>query len=494
MPPTSAILPVRQPSVKLNGAPSLAPTWFAARRVLVMGLGLHGGGLQVARWLVQHGANVRVTDLKVASALASSLRQLPRSPCLTLALGGHRAADFRWAEVVVQNPGVPRESPWLALARRSGARIENEATLFFKLVGPSRIIGVTGTRGKSTTTALIAAMLRRRFRGTVMAGNIASVPMFSVVDRVRRSAAPVVLELSSWHLENLGEQKMSPQVAVVTNVLSDHRNRYRSQASYAAAKWQIFSHQHPGDVAVVNADNPTTRAFSRACRGRVVRFGRHCGATRPCLTVRGRHLVWREGKASQRVVPAYASHLPGDHNLSNLMAAAAVGRIMGVPNADLRKAVAAFRPLPYRQQVVCRRRGVTFVNDTTATTPDAAIAALRTFGARRRVVLVAGGSDKLLPEAEFRALAREMKGSVKAVVLLSGKGSARIIRALRRENFQSPLVTDVNSMADAAGIARRLAVSGDIVLLSPACASFGMFTNEFDRGDQFNRAIRVIRR
>ncbi|MDO8559503.1 MAG: UDP-N-acetylmuramoyl-L-alanine--D-glutamate ligase [bacterium] len=493
MPLASAILPVQQPSVKFDGAPLLAPSWFSGRRVLVMGLGLHGGGLQVARWLVRHGANVRVTDVKAAAALAPSLRQLPRSSRLTLALGGHRAVDFRWAEMVVQNPGVPRESSWLQLARRSGARIENEATLFFKLVGRGRIIGVTGTRGKSTTTALIAAILRRRFRGAVMAGNIASVPMFSVVDRVRRNRGPVVLELSSWHLENLGEQKISPHVAVVTNVLADHRNRYRRQASYAAAKWQILAHQLPTDVAVVNADNPTTRAFAGACRGRAVRFGRSCGAARPCLTVRGGHLVWREGKRSQRVASAHASQLPGDHNLSNLMAAAAVGRVVGVPNTELRRAIAAFRGLPYRQQVVSRRGGVAYVNDTTATTPDATIAALRTFGARRRIVLVAGGSDKLLPESEFRALAREVKSSVKAAVLLSGTGSVRIIRALRREFFSSPIVTDVRSMADAVGIARRLADPGDVVLLSPACASFGMFVHEFDRGDQFNRCVKSLR-
>ena len=251
--------------VNTDGGPTLTPAWFAGRRILVMGLGLHGGGLSVARWLIARGAHVRLTDLKTAAALMPSVRQLPKSRRLSLALGHHRAADFHWAEVVVQNPAVPRESPWLSVARLSGARIENEATLFFHLVGRQRIIGVTGTRGKSTTASLTAALVRRRFPDTVLAGNISTTPMFAVLDRVRNSRGPVVLELSSWQLENLGAQRMSPRIAVVTNVLPDHRNRYRRHASYVTAKWQIMAHQQPGDIAVLNADDPTTRAFGAAC-------------------------------------------------------------------------------------------------------------------------------------------------------------------------------------------------------------------------------------
>lgn len=189
------------------GMQQMIPKQFSSQRVLVMGLGLHGGGLAVARWLLKHGALVRITDLKTSTQLAATIAQLPKNRRLTFALGGHQPADFRWAEMVVQNPGVPRESPYLEVARRAGATIENEATLFFKLVGRERIIGVTGTRGKSTTAALIAEVLRSVYPGTILAGNIATVPMFSAVDRVLRIRAPVVLELSSWHLENLGEQK-----------------------------------------------------------------------------------------------------------------------------------------------------------------------------------------------------------------------------------------------------------------------------------------------
>jgi len=475
---------------------SLRPSDFFGMRVLVMGLGLHGGGLSVARWFLANGATVLVTDLKTRAQLQASISRLQKTRRLSFALGGHRHADFRWADVVVQNPGVPRESPYLAIARRAKAVIENEATLFFKLVGRERIVGVTGTRGKSTTAALAAAVLKTMYPKTILAGNIATVPMFAVVDRVLRSRAPVVLELSSWHLENLGEQHVSPHVAVVTNVMPDHLNRYRSIVAYAAAKRQIVAHQGEGDLAVLNWDNPWTKKFAASCRGTVVAYSATRQRKVPTAYA-DRALYWFDGHRRTRVASFGDWQIPGAHNLSNILAAIAVGELFGVPHGVIRKALRSFSGLPYREQVVAQANRVRYVNDTTATTPEATTAALRTFGTglgknERRIVLVAGGSDKGLPQESFAALAKAIRKYCKAVVLFCGRGSERIISELERGMAVRPVVSNLQTMAQAVTAAKSFAQPGDTVLLSPACASFGLFVHEFDRGDQFNRCIKKV--
>lgn len=462
------------------------------RRCLVMGLGLHGGGVAVANWLLRQGAMVRVTDVRPRAVLQPSLARLHRSRRLSLTLAGHHAADFRWADVVVQNPAVPKASPYLRIARHAGARIENEATLFFQLVGRDRIVGVTGTRGKSTTAALAAHLLRQRYPATMLGGNIATTPMFNLAERAGHSRALVVLELSSWHLENLGAQGWSPHVAVVTNVLHDHLDRYPTFAGYVAAKRQILAHQGPGDYAVLNWDNPITRGFGRSLRSTVVPFSLRPRRGARVSVVAGT-VCWQAESQRQRLFAAGDRQIAGDHNLANILAAVAVAKLCGVPSAAIARGVASFRGLPFRQELIGRRLGVAWVNDSTATTPDATMAALTTLtqSFRPRIILIAGGSDKRLPTADFLALARKITLTCRAVLLLRGEGSRRIARALASQPTL-PVVTDLASMREAVALAASCADAGDVVLLSPACASFGLFVHEFDRGDQFTQVVKSI--
>jgi len=426
---------------------------------------------------------VRVTDLKSAKELAPSLQQLPRVARLTLVLGRHREADFRWAQVVVQNPGVPRESKFLAIARRAGAQIENEATLFVHLVDRQRIIGITGTRGKSTTAALTAHLLRRKFPQTILAGNIATTPMFAVVDHARRTRGPVVLELSSWHLENLGEQRWSPHVAVVTNVLADHLNRYVSLANYATAKANIVRFQHANDIAVLNLDNSVSRSMGRLTKARVI--GYSLRRTSADVRLRGGWFT-----AHGRICPAAALAIGGEHNASNALAAIAVAQVWGVSPREIAKGLRSFRGLAYRQQAVATVGGVAFVNDSAATSPDATIAALRRFG--RRVVLIAGGADKRFPQIEVHRLAQVIGKGTLAVVLFAGSGSDRLAKELGAYP-KLAVSTGLTTMADAVALARAHAVPGDVVLLSPGFASFGLFQHEFDRGEQFSREVKKVK-
>src|SRR5690349_14836636 len=238
------------------------------KRALVMGLGIHGGGLGVARFLAGQGADVTVTDMRGSEALAPSLDALAGLP-IRYVLGEHREQDFREADLVIRNPGVPRESRYLQIARAAGAAIEMEMTLFFRLC-PGPILGITGTKGKTTTTLLAGAMLREQYPDTIVAGNL-RVSAIEALPRIT-AGTPVVLELSSWQLEGLGEAQLSPRYACVTNLSPDHLNRYGSMADYAEAKRQILAHQPPGAVAVLNYDDPLQSAWAANVPGDIVWF------------------------------------------------------------------------------------------------------------------------------------------------------------------------------------------------------------------------------
>ncbi len=525
---------------------------FRNRKITLMGLGLHGGGVAVARWLLGQGAILTITDLKSRRELASSIKMLRSAGVYPpqWVLGRHRASDFKAADLIIQNPGVPKESPYLKIARQHHIPITNEAKLFFQIVraaGHCTVIGVTGTRGKSTTTALVAHILKQGPRPVFMGGNI-RIPMFTILDPILRSlkqplrprAMParlnsrsggrggsnpiVVLELSSWHCEHLDKTTGGPDVAVVTNILPDHLNRYRSMKDYAAAKERIVRFQNKDQVAVLNRNNPWTRKMAKHAGGRVVWFH----------------------KLSKDLVRSL--QIPGAHNLENAAAAVQAVRSAGVyPPRTLsrlcRLGLRTFRGLPYRLELIRTIRGVKYVNDTTATTPDATIAALRALSSavfarsdrgrtevslreiprkgtisrrdrhgrsapsRRQnsIILIAGGTDKNL---HFHALVHESAKRVKALVLLPGTATDKLMHALqllrvRRGGRRSPPTGDhqqggnlkivhAKSMQAALRAARRLASRGDTILLSPGAASFGLFKNEFDRGDQFNDCVKKL--
>ncbi len=455
---------------------------LAGKRVLVMGLGLHGGGVGVTRWLVSQGARVTVTDLKSDRELAASLSALSGLD-LRLALGGHRIADFRQADLVVRNPSVPADSKYLQAARESGVPVEMEMGLFFRLC-PAPIIGITGTKGKSTTTSLVGAILRRSRPDAVVAGNIAggspqwhgALPALELLPLIRPDT-PVVLELSSWQLEGLPADTC-PHIAAVTNVSPDHLNRYDSMSSYAASKKSIFIHQRANDVVVLNYDNPFTCAFATEAPSQVAWFSRHNRVQG--AFVDGQSLRYQWGSTDVVVCALADIRVPGGHNVENILAATAVAMAWGARPDDVAAAIRDFHGVPHRLEFVAEVRGVRYFDDTTATTPDAAVAALQALAEDRPVVLIAGGSDKGL---DFADMAAAIKHQTRALVLLAGPGTERLVDAVVAAGGSPP--RPHASLASAFAAAVAAARPGDAVLLSPGCASFGMFTNEFDRGDQF---------
>src|SRR2546421_3303767 len=303
------------------------------KRVLVMGLGLQGSGMAAARYAAQQGGVVRVTDMKAPEILAPSVRALAGLP-IEFVLGEHRNEDFLWAEIVIRNPGIPLTSPYLRLAHEHGASIEMEIALFF-LACPGRIIGITGTRGKTTTASLIYKILQDNGASTVLGGNVAGVETLSLLAQITPETV-VVLELSSWQLEGLAPHALSPSVAVMTNVYPDHLNTYNGMEDYAEAKANIFRYQTANDIAVFNYDNSWTRRFGEEARARTWFTSLQRGGS-----------FTRE---STDTVPFIFRNtlLPGRHNLENILLATTTARLLGITDEVIAETVRHFRGVAHR--------------------------------------------------------------------------------------------------------------------------------------------------
>jgi UDP-N-acetylmuramoylalanine--D-glutamate ligase len=456
-----------------------------SKRVLVFGLGVHGGGLGVARWLVQQGARVTVTDLKRAEELQASLDALSGLP-IEYVLGEHRAEDFQRADLIVRNPGVPRESKWLQLAREYDVPVEMEMSLFVKRLprGAGQVIGITGTKGKTTTTLMTGAILQRVKPKTVMAGNL-RVSALELLEQIDADT-PVVLELSSWQLEAFPPHAVSPHIAAITNIFPDHLNRYRDLDDYANAKAIILRYQQPGDFVVLNSDNKLLTQLAARALGAVV-WTSATRALKEGACRDGNLLVWRWGGATQKIMDARELRVPGEHNVANALIALALAAVWGAAPEQIAGALADFRGVEHRQELVGEIGGVRFINDTTATAPAAAIAAIETFApGAAGIVLIAGGADKSL---DFAEMARVIVEKVRAVILLEGSATDKLAGSIRKAGGASLLAGGSDSLSRAVERARETARAGEIVLLSPGCASFGMFANEFERGEQFRKVI-----
>ena len=424
-----------------------------------MGLGLHGGGVGVAQYLAAQGAVVTVTDLRDEETLRPSLKELA-GLSLRYVLGRHEEDDFRRADLVVRNPAVPLESPYLAVARKAGARVEMESSLFVKACPSAFIAGVTGTKGKTTTTVLLSQMLAAAGYHVITAGNL-RVSMLSQLAEITPETR-VALELSSWQLEAFAPHAYSPPLAVVTNVLPDHLNRYAGMDDYAAAKEINVQYQGRDDVAVLNADNAYTRRMGARAPGKV---------------------VWFSGQDS---IPGEAkSPLRGAHSRENMAAASAAARVWGAEDAAIGSVVQSFTGVPHRQELVREWRGIRFINDTTATMPTATVACIEAIPGPK--VLLLGGADKKLDFTGLTAALDAHSAAIRGIVLLEGSATDRLAAAL-----PLPVAGRYADIAQALDQAVAQAHSGDAVILSPGCASFGMFNHEFERGEAFCTYVNAL--
>lgn len=458
---------------------------FKNKKVTVMGLGSYedGSGISAVRFLLSQGAKVTVTDLKTKDQLAEQIKRLGAelNKKIKFVLGEHHESDFISTDLIVRNPGVPKSSKYLKIAREHNIPIETDISIFFQLVDRKRIIAVTGTRGKSTTTTLIYEFIKTSDKTAMLGGNITKSPLAQMA-QVKKGGA-VVLELSSWMLESLEPIKRSPHIAVFTNIYPDHLNTYEGIDDYASAKKNIFAWQNLQDYAILNRDNKYTRAMGKEVPSQrfwtsLKKFPIENG----CF-VSNSKIIYRRDGHEQVICSVKDILIPGEHNLANILNAVCVAMIYGVKPPAIRNVLKNFRGIANRLELLREIGGVKYYNDTTSTTPEATMAGLKALGLKKNIILIAGGSDKGL---DFTELAKEIKKSCKSVVLFKDSGTVRLQPLLTSDKLPLALA---GNMADAVGIAKSQSKSGDIILLSPACASFGLFRNEFDRGDQFRKLV-----
>ena len=441
------------------------------KNVLVVGFERTGEAL--CRFLLGRGARVRVTEKKPAEAFGGKVGTWTRRGVL-FETGGHRPESFLAADLIVPSPGVPPLAE-IRAAREKGVPVVSEIELAYIYLR-GRVVGITGSNGKSTTATLVHKILAEAGRRARLAGNIGT-PLISFVDRSRDEDV-YVTEISSFQLEYT--ERFAPAVSAVLNVSENHLDWHATFENYFAAKKKLVLRQGPEGRTVLNRDDARVWALAAEAAAEVHGFSRRRRLRRGAYVEDG-WVVVREGEA-EKVMPAGRVPLPGAHNLENVLAAAAMARLLGVPAASIRRSVRSFRGLEHRLEDVLRFRGVRFVNDSKATTVDATLKALASFD--RPVVLILGGRGK---GGDLSPLRPAVRKSVRAVVLV-GEAADKIERALggvvpveRASNYREVV---------RAAFAR--AVRGDVVLLAPACTSWDMFKNFEERGRTFKREVRRL--
>ncbi len=465
---------------------------FGGKKITVHGLGLLGRGIGDVIFLAKEGADLTVTDLKTRDQLKPSLEKIKKEvgPVLykkiKFVLGGHRLEDFKNKDFILKSADIPLNSTHVAEARKNKIPIKMDASWFVELAQGAcpeqsrgiKIIGVTGTRGKSTTTHLIHEILElAKTRKVYLGGNVRGLATLPLLKKIKAGDI-VVMELDSWQLQGFGDSQISPNISVFTNLMVDHQNYYKNDMDlYFADKANIFLNQKEGDSLVCGQEvlslirKKYPAKLAKLATGQVKNFA-------------GRAIVPDAG-----VVPKnWKIKLLGEHNRLNIAYAVTVARIMDIPEKIIKQAVENYVGIPGRLEFVREVKGVRYYNDTTATTPDGVIAALKALDKYQgKIVLLGGGRDK---ELDYKKYVPVVKKSVKALVLFKGTATDKIIKTLGQTKLP---VFVFDNMPEAFVWSNAQAKKGDIVLLSPGAASFGVFKNEFDRGDQFTEQVKKLK-
>jgi len=444
------------------------------KRVLVIGLARTG--VATGLFCAQRGARVTATDTRTAEELGESVAKL-HAVGVQLQLGGYTDAILHTQQLVVPSPGVPADAPLLAKAREQGIPVWSEIELAYRfLPADSCLIGITGSNGKTTTTSLAGHILRKYGLPTVVAGNIGT-PLVGALDRIRAETDTVV-ELSSFQLELI--ESFRPNIAVLLNLTADHLDRHGSLAAYSRAKARIFENQVPADAAIVNADDANAAALAPAAP-RVYWFSRKKRVSSGA-SLRGEEIVFQfHDQGPAEVLLRLADvNLLGAHNLENVLAAVSAARIAGVDPKAIPEAVRSFPGVEHRIEFAAEIHGVRYYNDSKATNVDATLKALDAFPGR--VILILGGKDKDSDYTPLRSTLREKT----ILALLIGAAADKI----EKQIDGCVAIKRAGSLKNAVEFATQSAHPGDIVLLSPACASFDQFQNYEHRGRVFKELVR----
>ncbi len=448
---------------------------LAGKRIVI--LGMARSGLASARFLAQRGALVTVSDKKAQAEVLSEIEQL-NSWNVAWEAGGHRRETLLQADFIVISPGVPMALPVLEEARKAGMEFISEIELASRFL-KGKIIGITGSNGKTTTTALTGEILMRAGFHVQVGGNIGT-PLISLVEKARADTITVV-ELSSFQLEAI--PTFRPRVAVLLNITPDHLDRYPSFEDYAVAKLNIFRNQTSSDYAVLNLLDPWWASHVPRLHSEPHWFSSSREVQRGCW-FDGNHLIWRQAEENLELLAREDIQIKGLHNIENVAAAVSAALLVGADPGKIRDGVKEFAGVEHRLEKVAEINGIAFFNDSKATNTDATIKALESFPPG--IVLILGGRDK---GSDYTVLRPLIKEKVKIVILI-GEASGKIKSHLG-EDFS---MQNASSLAEAVRQAYRCAETGEIVLLAPACASFDMFKSYEHRGQIFKDEVLQLRR
>jgi len=436
--------------------------FFKDKHITVMGLGLLGRGVGDIAFLAKLGAILTVTDLKSEESLAPSLKKLAGLKNVHFVLGRHRKEDFKNADLILKAAGVPLESEYLKEALKHKVPVMMSSALFAEFSGAT-IVGITGTRGKSTVTHLIHhVLLQSKLPSGVsvhIGGNVRGISTLALLPKVRTGDI-VVLELDSWQLQGFDSIKKSPHIAVFTSFSQDHLNYYPNMQRYFEDKAAIYRHQKKEDTLIAG---PTVASLIKKDKKNV-------------------HGSLIEVSAED-IPKSWKRNLIGTHNEENIACAAAALRALNISPQDLKSGIASFKPVAGRLEHLRTYKGIAIYNDNNGTTPDATVAALRALPRTGDLILIMGGSDKGI---SFKPVVDTINARKARVVLLPGTGTERF-----KKEFIGKYI-EVPNMDIAVVQSLKMASKGDTIVLSPACASFGLFKNEYDRNDQFVEAIEKL--
>ncbi len=452
---------------------------FKGKKITVMGLGLLGRGIGYTKFLAECGADLVVTDLKNKEQLATSIKALKKYSTppkqglgvIKFVLGEHRLEDFKNRDMIIKAAGVPLDSIYIAEAKRNNIPVEMDVSLFAKCAPNVKIVGVTGTRGKSMTTTLIYEILKANEKilktNVYVGGNLRGLATLPLLKKVKDGDI-LVCELDSWQLQGFGDAKISPQISVFTTFMPDHMNYYKdNMEKYFDDKANIFKYQKKDDVLIIR---PGMKKFIKK------------------IDTKGKFIV-----VNKEEVLNWKFSVLGEHHRENLACAVEIAKQFSIPISKVKKSIASFKDLEGRMQLFRTYKGVKIYNDNNATTPEATIAGLEALKplrqdlrGKKNIVLICGGADKGL---ELGPLVKAMDKYCKAVVFLNGSGTERLINneELRIKNE----ITD--NLKDAVKKALENTKKGDVILFSPAFASFGMFNNEYERNDEFLKIIKGLK-
>lgn len=448
------------------------------KKVLIFGLGLNEGGVGMARYFTEKGAIVSVTDMKTEEDLKSSIDKL-KEYNISYHLGTHVNSDFETNDIIVRNPAVKPNNPFLQIAHKNKKKIIVELLYVLKHI-KGEIIGVTGTKGKSTTTTLIYEILKKHNANTFLGGNLRTSTI-ELLDKANKKSTSV-LELPSFQLEDIYTIKKSPNIAVITNIKNDHVNWHGSLERYQQAKMNIFKYQKKTDFCVINIDDEMSFKCMDEIPSKVVKIS---------LKKKDADYYIDEEKTvfekSKRLFQLDSLNILGKHNLYNVLQAIAVARIKKVPTEVIKDVLENYESLEGRQQFIAEINGVKIYNDTTATNIEALETCLNTFRReyKNKIVLICGGMDK---ELDFSRIPQVLNEDIKYIILLEGSASERIYDQLK--NLEISIHKYFNSMSVAVKHAMGISEKGDVLILCPGAASFNLFVNEFDRGEKFVEAVK----